>query len=79
MKENAKHFGAQLKKDNTTLNNIEDIQNIDHDKTKTQMKSLKEFNYSISIGFFKLIFMFILVFVTFAFMLLIMRIFPKFA
>ena len=79
MKENAKHFGAQLKKDNTTLNNIEDIQNIDHDKTKTQMKSLKEFNYSLSIGFFKLIFMFILVFVTFAFMLLIMRIFPKFA
>lgn len=79
MKENAKHFGAQLKKDNSVLNEIEKVQNVDQDKTDVQVKKLKEFNYSLRIGFFKLIFMFLMVFVTFAFTLLTMRIFPKLA
>lgn len=79
MKENAKHFGAQLKRDNSVLNEIEKVQNVDQDKTDVQVKKLKEFNYSLRIGFFKLIFMFLIVFVTFAFTLLTMRIFPKLA
>ena len=79
MKENAKHFGAQLKRDNSVLNEIEKVQNVDQEKTDVQVKKLKEFNYSLRIGFFKLIFMFLIVFVTFAFTLLTMRIFPKLA
>ena len=79
MKQNALNFQDQLKKDNVTLSKIEDKQNIDHEKTISQTKRLKEFNYSLSIGFFKLILMFVSVLVTFIFTLLIMRIFPKLA
>ena len=52
------------------LNEIEKVQNVDQEKTDVQVKKLKEFNYSLRIGFFKLIFMFLIVFVTFAFTLL---------
>lgn len=79
MKENAKAFNAKLKQDNKTIFSIEDIQTRDQDKTDTQHKRLKEFNYTLSIGFFRLIMMFLVAIVAFIFTLLIMRIFPKFA
>lgn len=79
MKENAKNIGEQLKEDNKTLNRIEEIQTKDKIKTDIQVKRLTNFNYSLKLGFFKIILMFILVFVTFIFMVLFMRIFPKLA
>lgn len=79
IKENARAFNSKLKQDNKTLNSIEDIQIKDKDKTDTEYKKLKEFNYTLSIGFCRLIMMFISAIVIFIFTLLIMRIFPKFA
>ena len=79
MKQSALNFGEQLRKDNKTLNDIENIQNIDQDKTKTQLKRLIDFNYNIKIGFCQLFFMIITVISSFIFCLLIMKIFPKLA
>ena len=77
MKESAKFFGAELKKSNKQLSEIEDIQNKGLNSTKFQIKRLTEFNSKISLGFFKLLFMILIVFVTFIFTLFFMRIFPK--
>ena len=77
MKESAKFFGAELKKSNKQLSEIEDIQNKGLNSTKFQIKRLTEFNSKISLGFFKLLFMILIVFITFIFTLFSMRIFPK--
>ena len=77
MKESAKFFGAELKKSNKQLSEIEDIQNKGLNSTKFQIKRLTEFNSKISLGFFKLLFMILIVFTTFIFTLFSMRIFPK--
>lgn len=79
MKENAKHFGEALKRDNIILSEIENIQNVDQEKTTTQVSRLKEFNYTIRIGFFKLLGMFVLVFISFLISLFVMKVFPKFS
>jgi hypothetical protein len=79
MKENAKHFGEALKRDNIILSEIENIQNIDQEKTTTQVSRLKEFNYSIRLGFCKLMGMFAIVFITFLISLFVMKVFPKFS
>jgi len=77
MKESAKFFGAELKKSNKQLSEIEDIQNKGLNSTKFQIKRLTEFNSKISLGFFKLLFMILIVLTTFIFTLFLMRIFPK--
>lgn len=78
MKESAKYFGEQLRKDNRTLSDISIIQEKDSDKTKTQIKRLSDFN-STSLGFFKLLFLILIVLSTFVITLMIMKIFPKLA
>ena len=57
MKASARHFGNQLKKDNQTLNKIENLQNKVDDKTKKQITRLEGFNFSIKLGFCKLMFL----------------------
>ena len=79
MKESAKNFGVQLRKDNQTLNKIETLQDKVNDKTKKEVKRLEEFNYSIKIGFCKLLFLMISVFGSFIGTLFIIKIFPKLA
>jgi hypothetical protein len=79
MKESAKHFGAQLRKDNQTLNKIENLQDKVDMKTKKQVKRLEDFNFSKSIGFCKLIFMFLTVFGSFFGTMFIIKILPKLA
>jgi hypothetical protein len=77
MKISAKNFGHQLVKDNQFLQQIENIQNKDMDKTRTQNKRLQEFNSLITLVFFKKLLMIIDVITTFIFTLLTMRIFPR--
>lgn len=77
MKSYASNFNDILSKDNKTLNKIETIQNVDQNKTNKQLKSLNEFNYSLKIGFIKLIVMIIIASITFIMTLLSIRIFPK--
>lgn len=79
MKESAKHFGAQLRKDNQTLNKIENLQDKVDMKTKKQVKRLQDFNFSKSIGFCKLMFMLLSVFGSFFGTIFVMKIFPKLA
>ena len=77
MKESAKSFGAQFKRDNQTLSKMENLQDIIHDKTTKEVSRLKEFNYSIKLGPCKLIMMNMMVFGTFFATLLVIKIFPK--
>ena len=77
MKESAKSFGAQFKRDNQTLSKIENLQDVVHDKTTKEVSRLKEFNYSIKLGPCKLIMMNMMVFGTFFATLLVIKIFPK--
>ena len=79
MKESARNFGAQLKKDNQTLNNIENLQDKVNEKTTHQVKRLEEFNYSIKIGFCKLMLLIFTVIGSFFGTIFIMKIFPKLA
>ena len=79
MKESAKNFGVQLKKDNQTLNKIESLQDKVNDKTTKQVKRLQEFNYSIKLGFCKLMFLMFTVFGTFIGTMFVIKIFPKLA
>ena len=79
MKISAKNFGHQLVKDNQFLQQIENIQTKDMDKTRTQNQRLQEFNSLITLGFFKKLLMIIVVMITFIFTLLTMRIFPRLA
>lgn len=79
MKESARNFGAQLKKDNQTLNKIEDLQDAVNDKTKKQTKRLEEFNYSIKIGFCQLMILIFTVIGAFIGTMFIIKIFPKLA
>ena len=79
MKMSAKNFGHQLVKDNQFLQQIENIQTKDMDKTRTQNQRLQEFNSLITLGFFKKLLMIIVVITTFIFTLLTMRIFPRLA
>ena len=79
MKESAKNFGAQLRKDNQTLNKIENLQDKVDMKTKKQVKRLEDFNFSKSIGFCKLMFMFLIVFGSFFATMFIIKVFPKLA
>lgn len=77
MKKYATSFNDVLSKDNRTLNKIETTQIDGKKRTETQMKKLNEFNYDLKIGFFKLVFMFLFVFISFVIGLLMIRIFPK--
>ena len=79
MKESARNFGAQLKKDNQTLNKIENLQDQVNAKTTTQVKRLQEFNYSIKIGFCKLMILLFTVIGTFIGTMFIIKIFPRLA
>ena len=79
MKESAKHFGAQLRKDNQTLNKIENLQDKVDMKTKKQVKRLEDFNFAKSIGFCKLMFMLLSVFGSFFGTMFVIKIFPKLA
>ena len=79
MKESARNFGVQLKKDNKTLSNIENLQERANDKTTKEVSRLKEFNYSIKLGFCKLIMLVMMVFGTFFATLFVIKIFPKLA
>lgn len=77
MKESARNFGVQLRKDNKILSNIENIQDVANEKTIKENKRLKEFNSSIRIGFCKLIMMVMTVFGSFFATLIVIKIFPK--
>jgi hypothetical protein len=77
MKNYARNFNQILVKDNSKLGKIESVQDISKSKTDKSLKSLKEFNYSLTIGFFKLLLMFLIVIATFVMTLLSIRIFPK--
>ena len=79
MKESARNFGVQLKKDNQTLNNIENLQDKVHEKTTHQVKRLEQFNYSIKMGFCKLTLLILTVIASFFGTIFIMKIFPKLA
>ena len=77
MKESARSFGVQFKKDNKALSEIENLQDVVQDKTINEVSRLNEFNYSIKLGPCKLIMMNMMVFGTFFATLLIIKIFPK--
>lgn len=79
MKKYANNFNEVLNKDNRTLNKIESTQSDGKKKTDVQLNKLKDFNYSLTIGFFKLLFMFIFVFISFVISLFMIRFFPKLA
>ena len=79
MKESARNFGAQLKKDNKTLNDIEDLQDKVSEKTTKEVKRLEEFNYSINMGFCKLTILILTVIGAFFGTIFIRKIFPKLA
>ncbi len=79
MKESARNFGAQLKKDNQTLNKIENLQDKVNAKTTKEVKRLEEFNYSIKMGFCKLTLLILTVLGLFFTTFFIMKIFPKLA
>lgn len=79
MKESAKNFGVQFKKDNKVLSNIEDLQEKVNEKTTKEVSRLKEFNYSIRFGFCKLVIYVMIVFCTFFSTLFVIKIFPKLA
>ena len=79
MKESAKNFGVQFKKDNKVLSEIEDLQEKVNDKTTKEVGRLKEFNYSIRFGFCKLVSFVMIVFCSFFATLFVIKIFPKLA
>ena len=79
MKESAKNFGVQFKKDNKVLSEIEDLQERVNDKTTKEVGRLKEFNYSIRFGFCKLVSFVMMVFCSFFATLFVIKIFPKLA
>ena len=79
MKESAKNFGVQFKKDNKVLSEIEDLQEKVNDKTTKEVGRLKEFNYSIRLGFCKLVMLNMIVFGTFFATIFIIKVFPKLA
>ena len=79
MKESAKNFGVQFKKDNKVLSEIEDLQEKVNDKTTKEVGRLKEFNYSIRFGFCKLVSFVMMVFCSFFATLFVIKIFPKLA
>ena len=79
MKESARNFGVQLRKDNQTLSNIENLQDKVNEKTNNQVKRLQNFNYNIKIGFCKLMLLIFTVVGTFFGTIFIMKIFPKLA
>ena len=76
MKESAKNFGVQLKKDNKILNNIEDLQDKINTKTTKETSRLKKFNFSIKLGFCQLFILIITVITIFFSTLFIIKIFP---
>lgn len=79
MKESARNFGVQFKKDNKVLSNIEDLQEKVNEKTTKEVSRLKEFNYSIRFSFCKLVLYVMIVFCTFFSTLFVIKIFPKLA
>ena len=79
MKESARNFGVQFKKDNKVLSEIEDLQEKVNDKTTKEVGRLKEFNYSIRLGFCKLVMLNMIVFGTFFATIFIIKVFPKLA
>jgi hypothetical protein len=79
IKKYANNFTEVLGKDNKKLSQIEATQTLGKNKTDLQTKKLTEFNYSLKIGFFKILFMFLFVFSTFVWAIFIIRFFPKFA
>ena len=79
MKESAKNFGVQLKRDNKVLNNIEDLQDKLNNKTTKETSRLKKFNFSIKLGFCQLFMLIITVIAIFFSTLFVIKIFPKLA
>jgi hypothetical protein len=77
MKHYAKGFHQILTQDNKKLDDLERVQDKGKIKTDHSMKKLDEFNYSLKIGFWRLLFIFLLVGVSFVLTLLAIRIFPK--
>ena len=77
MKESARNFGVQMKKDNKTLSGIENLQERANDKTNKVVGRLKKFNFSIRLGICKLIMMTMIVFGTFFGIYIFISIFPK--
>jgi hypothetical protein len=77
MKNYAQSISDILKNDNKTLSKIEKIQYKEQAKTQKEVSSLKDYNNTLQIGFWKTVYMFLIVVVTFIFTLLITRIFPK--
>ena len=77
MKESARNLGANLKKDNQTLSNIENLQDKVNDKTTNETKRLKEFNYTLRFDFCKKFFTIIAVFGIFFATLFFIKLTPK--
>lgn len=77
MKNYAQSFNKNLVQGNKQLDKIEKNQEVGKNKTDRSMKGLNEFNYNIRIGFWKLLFMLLIVGVSFVMTLLSIRIFPK--
>ena len=77
MKESARSLGANLKKDNQTLSNIENLQDKVNDKTTNETKRLKEFNYTLRFDFCKKFFTIIAVFGIFFATLFFIKLTPK--
>ena len=77
MKESARNFGAQMKKDNKVLSGIENLQDVAQDKTLKGVSRLKKFNYSLKLGLCQTIIYLMTAFGLFFVTLLIIRIFPK--
>ena len=77
MKESARSLGANLKKDNQTLSNIENLQDKVNDKTTNETKRLKEFNYTLRFDFCKKFFTIIAIFGIFFATLFFIKLTPK--
>ena len=77
MKNYASSISEILKKDNKNLDKIEKLQYKEQAKTKQEVSTLTDFNKRLQVGFWKTVYMFVIVITTFIFTLLIIRIFPK--
>jgi hypothetical protein len=77
MKEHGKAFYEALQRDLKDLNNIEKIQQVDKIKTDEQLRNLNQFNRTLTIGFWRLLLLILIVISTFITTLLVIRIFPR--
>lgn len=79
MKNYARSFHTTLIQDNKKLTKIEEIQNVEKNKTDNQLDKLTQFSRKLTIGFWRLLLMILIVIVTFIFTLFTIRLFPKLA